>query len=162
MATFQDILDQVATVVGGNQPDPTGNPFWYSGDAKGDGSGISGMKGCYAVPPETIQTTPVGVIISHQFETTYYPSHKMDEDVVRLLILVARRNARTSVGILNPYRDTVPAAFDQHMRLNASTNVWQTLVKRGHTSVVTWGAIPYLAWEFDLHVNRNLNETFTE
>lgn len=157
---YQAILDQVARVVGGSQPDPSGNIWWFSGKQTGDGTGIAGLEGCYSVPPDSIETVPVGVVIAHEFETTHYMSHKADVDRVRLQILVRTNDTRTQIANLNPYRDSVPAAFEQHMQLNASANVWQVLVKSGKTGVFSWGAQNYLGWEFDLTIYRDASVTY--
>lgn len=158
MASFQtDILGAIAKIVGGAQPDATGNPYWYSG-----AGGIAGINGCYSVPPETIQVVPVGVVVAHEFETEYYPGHTMDKDMVRLLVLVRRNDSRTQTGLLNPFRDSVPDAFFNVMRLNNATNVWQALVKRGRTAVIPWGAIDYLGWEFEIDIDRNSNQALSD
>ncbi len=160
MSTYQDVLNQVALIVGGTQPDPTHNPWWFSGATVGDGTGIAGLAGCYAVPPEVVETVPVGIILAHEFQTHYYPSLQQDEDTVRLMLLVRRNDSRTQVANLNPFRDSVPAAFATHMGLNASANVWQALVHSGRTGVFRWGDHPYLGWEFEIRIYRSHSAAF--
>ena len=63
-ADFQvDVLDKVAQVIGGSQPDPFNRPRWFSGKDTGDGTGLivprvtppyPDFKGCYSAAPDMI------------------------------------------------------------------------------------------------------------
>src|SRR5579863_9873548 len=97
--TFSDVFDAIALLVGGTQPSPTTEPFFYSGAQVGDSSGINGIKGCYSMPPEVINCDPpFGVLLlgtgtdgsDFRGGSILMRGENFKQDLVRLQICVGR------------------------------------------------------------------------
>lgn len=163
MATFQDLLGAVAQVVGGTQPNPASDPFFYSGYQVGDGTGVAGLRGCYSTPPGAIQDPPLAFCMGGPFRLTEEPRQgiKGYEDSVSVQIMVGRVETSLDYSILDPYRDTIPAAFDTHMQLFAAANVLDAVIVSGRPGFFAWGRLPYVGWEFVLRVRRLTPTTYT-
>src|SRR5690348_13482878 len=111
---FQLVLDGLARVVGGtvNPNDAT----FFSGNLAGDSTGVAGVKGCFSVKPDNLQTTPVGVLIPDTFtQSDPLQGEQNNEDWVTLVLYVARYDAKAQGALLNSFRDLIPAAFHSHM-----------------------------------------------
>src|SRR5438093_7033151 len=118
MANTQDLLDLIASKVGGTRPDATGNPHLYSGYLTGDATGLAGLHGCYSVPPETIQEPPLGIVMPGSFSVNsdrakdlLMQGEEYNVDDLTLMLLIRRNDAKTQFAVLNPFRDSVPAIF---------------------------------------------------
>ena len=164
MADFQTILDQVARVVGGTAPDSTNRPRWFSGAQTGDSTGVAGIKGCYSAPPETIQDVPTGLVMPLSFivpNSILTQGEEYNEDLIRLVLFVARNDPQTQWATLAPYRDTVAAAFRSHLQLFASLNVLDASLVNGKSGILDWGGTPYLVWDMTIRVRRMFTPTYT-
>ncbi len=172
MATFQDLLDQIALKIGGTQPDVTGNPHFYSGYVKGDATGISGIHGCYSVPPETVQEPPLGILLPGSFQVNpdrprdlLIQGEEYQIDDVHLLLLVRRNDAKTQYANLNPFRDSVPAALRAATQLgNPSLISGQSLLQvwpsSGRAGVFRWANTQLIGWDFTIRIARMIQATY--
>jgi len=178
MADFQTVMDHVAQVVGGNQPDATNKPRWFSGDSMnngaGDGSGLQPgagyptFKGCYSAPPEAIEDVPIGLVLPGAFKVegagpanVFVQGGELNTDDLRVLIFIARSDAETTVTNLMPYRDLVPAAFAAKMSAFSTVNATQVMVVSGKPAQITWGSTQYDGWEFIVRVIRMVPRSYT-
>jgi hypothetical protein len=179
MADFQvDVLDKIAKLIGGTQPDATNRPRWFSADQAGDTTGLQptalsssypSFKGCYSAPVEAFSDFPVGLVVPGAFTIgdpknpdVYYQGKEYNVDDLRLLILFGRLDAQTDYSNLAPYRDLVPAAFAAKFASGDTTNTeLQAMVKAGKPVTTTWGGAPYIAFEFTVRFIRMLNRTYT-
>jgi hypothetical protein len=172
--SFQtDVLDRIAKIIGGSQPDATNRPRWFSGDQVGDATGIQpgtpSFKGCYSAPPEAFDDYPVGVVLPGPFsvggpqnQDVYYQGKEYNVDDLRLLIVFGRVDAETDVANLAPYRDLVPTAFAAKFASGDTTGTeLQAMVRSGKPVTTTWGGVPYVGLEFTVRVIRMLNRTYT-
>jgi hypothetical protein len=173
MASFQDIADNIAKVVGGTQPDPIQRPRFFSGDQVADGTGLQPgagyptFKGCYSVPEDTIPEVPMGIVLPGPFEISggksrdvYTQGVEINTDDLRLLILIARQDAETTYQNLMPYRDIVPATFAAKMTAFSSANVLQAMVRGGKPITVNWAGVAYDGMEFTIRVIRLIPRTY--
>jgi hypothetical protein len=142
VADFQTLLNAVAQVVGGTAPNPATEPFWFSGSQVGDGTGVAGLKGCFSTPPGSIEDPPMAFVIGGPFRLTDEPRQgiKGYEDM--------------DYSILDPFRDSVPAAFDSHMQLFSTPTVLDAVIVSGRPGFFAWGRFPFVGWEFGLRVRR--------
>src|SRR5467141_3625414 len=102
MADYQTLLDTIALKIGGTQYAVGTNPHLYSGYLTGDSTGISGIHGCYSVPPETVQEPPLGILLPGSFTINsdrardiLIQGEEYNIDDVHLLLLVRRNDAKT-------------------------------------------------------------------
>ena len=174
MSNFQaDVLDRIAAVIGGSQPDATNRPRWFSGDQVGDATGLQvpfgpAFKGCYSAPVEAFSDYPVGLVLPGPFtigekQDIYYQGKEYNVDDLRLLVLFGRVDAETDTSNLAPYRDLVPAAFAAKFASGDTTGTeLQAMVRAGKPVVFAWGGVPYVAFEFTVRFIRMLNRTYTQ
>lgn len=160
MPDFQvDVLDKIARVVGGTVS--TQDPSFFSGAMAGDSTGVAGLTGCYASPPDGIQAVPVAIVLPGPFKADLASIGEEDnQDDVRLLVLVSASILESQNRVLVPYRDSVPAAFRAHMQLFGNPSALDAFVTGGNPGVHEWGKTPYLAWEFTVRVRRFLPVTY--
>lgn len=162
MADFQsDVLDHLARVVGGTVSSTIAH--FYSGAQAADGTGVTGLKGCWSQSPNTITQTPIGIVLPGPFTDSLLGGQGKEEadDQVKLLILVAKYDPKSQFGVLTPYRDSVSAAFRSHMQGFAIPDVIDCFVTAGTPGIHSWGNIEYLAWDFTIRVRRLLSVTYT-
>jgi hypothetical protein len=169
MATgFQDLLDAIAKLVGGNQPDPQTNPHFYSGYKNQDASGVAGLHGCYSVPPESIQEPPLAVLIPGPFNVNsdkakdlLVQGEEYNVDNLKLFLFVRNNDSKTQFANLNPFRDLIPAVFRGAVQLgNPALIVGQTILQitcaDGRPGVFTYAGTSLIGWEYTLRVIRML------
>ncbi len=167
MASFQDdVLDHIAQVVGGTKS-PTDKRF-FSGDEAADGTGVSGLKGCWSDAPNGIQSLPVAIVEPGPFTDSLSGGQGREdaEDEVRVRVLVAKQDLKASMGVLTPFRDSVPAAFRAHMQgtdashLNPIPDIIDCFITRGTPGPYTYSGTDYLGWEFTVRVRRLLSVSY--
>lgn len=178
MADFQTLLDNVAKVIGGTQPDAASRPRWFSGRDVGDSTGIQlgsnsqgvaypVLTGCYSAPPEAIGDVPVGIVLAGPFEVSggarrdvYTQGVEMNTDDLRLIILINRVDTETTFTNLAPFRDLIPAALAAKMTAFSSVNVLQAMVRGGKPVTTTWGSQAFDGFEFTIRVIRLVSRTY--
>jgi hypothetical protein len=168
VAAYLAILDRIGLLVGGSQPDPVNSPHFYSGVQVGDATGVAGIQGCYAIPPETLPDPPVAIVIPESF-TTGGPSHsgqlmqgnEDNEDHIRIWVLLWRSDAPTQYERLIPFRDSMPALFRSHMQLGGLIDIDAFLIA-GHTGLMRWAGTEYLGWEFILRTRQLLSVVYSD
>lgn len=174
MATYQDIRDAVARVIGGTAPDPANRPRWFSGYEVGDSTGVSGMIGCYSAAQAQLSAAgggPVGgalgVVLNGTGNLDYPgsedslgPSQMYEFDNLRLLVLIPRADPETEDALVTPFRDTIPAALRSHTTLFASANVSQAAASSWRPIALTWGDGHFIGWDFSIRVFRVTNVTY--
>ena len=175
MADFQtSVLDPIAQVIGGSQPDTANRPRWFSGKDVGDKTGLivplttpayPDFKGCYSAPPDMIQDYPIGILLPGPFKieggdkaNVFTFGSEMNIDDLRLLILLSRVDLETTFSNMTPYRDLVPTALATHM--TAFGNVLQAMVVNGKPVSITWGKAEFDAIEFTVRVLRMVNRAY--
>jgi hypothetical protein len=179
VANFQDVLDAVAKVVGGTQPDAVNRPRWFSGDTVGDNTGLQpnaglalpvypSFKGCYSAASDSIIDIPIGVVLPGPFTVegprsrdVYVRGVEHNIDDLRLIILINRQDAETTFTNLMPYRDLVPAAFAAAMTGASTANVLQMMVRGGKPISTSWGGSPFDGIEFTIRVIRSISRTYS-
>lgn len=177
MADFQTVLDHVAQVIGGSQPDAANRPRWFSGRDVGDSTGLLPggsypvFTGCYSAPPETFEDVPVGLVLPGPFEVggpqnrdVYYQGEEYNVDDLRAWILVQRIDSETDVANLMPYRDLMPAAFAAKMTNFSTASILQGMVRGGKPINVEYPAnsgVRYAGLEFTIRVIRMVSRTYT-
>src|SRR6184192_2165874 len=120
MSNFQDLLDNVALLVGGTQQSEP-PPGFFSRARAGDGTGVPGLLGCYSKPPRALSEPPVGIVLPRSFKASLNAQgYEEQEDILRLIILVKPVDSATDFAILEPFRDSVPAIFRTHFQLNST------------------------------------------
>lgn len=170
---YFDLLKAVAQVVGGTQPSltqtsvsPALQPYWYSGVDAGDGSGVAGIAGCFSVPTDSIQATPVGMVLQGPWkpDTTVASGprqgHKYSEEQIHVRVMVGHDDEPDLMAALANFRDTVPTAFDTHMQLLQTTGVMQAWCADGDFLEVEWAGNVYLSLVFIVTVLRALPVTY--
>lgn len=162
---LQAILDQVATIVGGTAPNPTGNPGWFSGYDTGDGSGIQStptFRGCYSYAPDTIASGfPCAVVFPGPFTATLIAQgEEPNEDILPLFLFLARSDMRRQTPNLTPFRDLVPAVFRSHMQLNKQINL-DAFVVSGRPGHFDFAGSMYVGWEFQVRVRTMVQPIYT-
>jgi hypothetical protein len=160
-----DVLDHIARVVGGTVS--AVDPHFFSGPlaagGAGDGTGISGLTGCYSAAPAGIGSVPVGILLPSPFKAELMSQGEEENtDEVRLLILVASADTENNIAQLMPYRDSVPAAFRSHMRAFTMPNTGWAFVSAGDAGVHTWGGVDYFAWTFTIRVHRDMAVSYQD
>lgn len=173
MANTQDLLDLIASKLGGTQPDATHNPHFYSGYIVGDSTGLSGLHGAYSVAPETVQEPPFAIVLPGAFSVNpdrakdlLMQGEEYNIDDLKLLLLIRRNDAKTQYAVLNPFRDSVPAVFRGATQLGnpsliAGQSILQVWVASGRPGVFEWGGTTMIGWEFTLRVARMMAVTYT-
>jgi hypothetical protein len=174
LSDFQSVMDAIAQVVGGTQPDATNRPRWFSGRDSGDGTGLLPggtypvFTGCYSAPPDAIEDYPVGVVLPGPFQIrgadgreNYWQGSELNVDDLSVWIIVARQDSQTTFGNLMPYRDLMPAAFAAKMTAFSTVNILQAMVVSGRPKALKWGDITYDAIEFVVRVSRMIPRTYT-
>jgi hypothetical protein len=176
MADFQTVLDNIAKIIGGSQPDATNRPRWFSGRDSSDSTGLLPggsyplFTGCHSAPPEAFEDFPVGVVLPGPFtvggpqnQDVYYQGKEYNVDDLRLLIVFGRIDSQTDVANLAPYRDLVPAALAAKFASGDTTGTeLQAMVRSGKPVTTTWGGVPYVGFEFSIRVIRMLNRTYVQ
>jgi hypothetical protein len=170
---YQALLDAVARVVGGTQPDAAHasvpaerRPYWFSGVDTGDSSGVAGLAGCWSVPTEQVTSTPVGMVFVGPWrpDPTMQPfpvgGHKYTEDEIHVRVMVGHDASQTLIARLVNFRDTVPPAFEAHMQLLGTSGVTSAWCNEGDFIEMTWGGNVYFALTFIVRVARGLNVTY--
>ena len=168
MSSFQDVLDNVAKVIGGTAPSAN-TPRWFSGQSTGDGTGIKtpvAINGCYStVPPGSLSADPpYGFLVLDHFQIPYLLTQggELTEDFVRLVIVVPANDPETQVANLMGFRDAVPIALQAHMTAYASLNVldvYPASGKFGQYHTPGGAALPSV--EFMLRIRRYTAVTYT-
>jgi hypothetical protein len=166
--TLLSILDRVALLIGGSQPDPVGSPHFYSGVQVGDGTGVAGIQGAYSIPPETLPDPPVALLFPSSFSAGG-PAHagqlmqgnEDNEDLVNIWVLLWRNDLPTQYAAMVQYRDSIPALFRQHMQLSGLVNI-DAFIVHGHTATMAWESDTYLGWEFTLRVRQLYSVTYAD
>ena len=163
---FQALLDAVAQLIGGNQPDAVNNPHFYSGYKNQDASGIAGIHGCYSVPPASIQEPPLGILLPGPFvvnsdraKELLVQAEEYNVDSIRFLLLVRLNDPKTQFANLNPFRDSVPAAIRAHTQLGnpnliPGMSILQVWVSDGKPGVFVYASTQYIGWDFTIKVAR--------
>jgi hypothetical protein len=168
MAGFQaDVLDRLARVVGGTVS--ATDAHFFSGDKAADGSGVSGLKGCWSEPPDNLQSTPIAYIEIGPFTDALLGGQGKEdaEDEVRIYVLVAPTTLKQQMGVLTPFRDSVPAAFRAHMQgtdknnLDPIPDILDCFITKGSPGIKTYGGTDYLAWDFTCRVRRLLSVSYS-
>lgn len=173
MSTFLDLVNDIALVVGGTKV-AAPPPGFYSGAQQnggaGDGTGVQGLNGCYALAPLNFEAAPpIGIIVPRTFNAKLMQQgYEENSDRIRLLVLVAKVDLATDLAILYPFRDTVPAAFRAHMQVDqvagATTLTPEPLMVfavNGRCGAIVWGGIAYYGWDFELEVLRTPQITYS-
>ena len=83
------------------------------------------------------------------------------DEQLRVQIMVGRVESSLDYSILDPFRDTVPAAFDDHMQLFGTPNVLDAVIVEGRPGFLSWARLPYVGWEFTLRVRRLTPTVYT-
>jgi len=173
VAGFQDLLDNVARVVGGTAPDITNRPRWFSGDQQGDSSGLQvlygpSFKGCYSAPVEAPQDYPIGIVIPGPFEVggpsnrdVLWQGEEYNVDTLQLLIAISKVDLETDFYDMAQYRDLVPAAFASHLSAFSTSSVLQIMCSGGRPRQLTWAGTRYNGLEFDIRAIRMISQTYT-
>lgn len=159
MSAYRNLLTAVATVVGGNQPDPVNKPYWFSGKDLGDGSGVAGLAGAWWPPVETFSDTPVALIIpgNSKLQLPFPTQGKKEiESIVHVRVMVGHSDLPTMILTVADFHDVVPTAFDTHMQLLGSPNVLAANCDGPDLLEVEWGGSPYAALEFMVRIQRVL------
>lgn len=171
MAGFHDVLANIALIVGGTQPDATNKPYFYSGAQKGDNSEISGIKGCYLGPPETVDCDPPFAVVllgngsdggDFRGSDLLTQGNLFKQDFVRLQVCVGRTQPQYQHDTLIGFRDTVPATFAGKLGINATANVMTVFPQDYRHASVEYGGTEYMCIEFRLRVQRDVvGQTFS-
>lgn len=173
MAGFQDLLDNVAKVVGGTAPDPINRPRFFSGDQSGDATGLVALygpsfKGCYSAPIEAPQDYPIGIVIPGPFEVggpsnrdVLWQGEEYNVDTLQLLIAISKVDLETDFYDMAQYRDLVPAIFASHLQAFSTSNVLQIMCAAGRPRQLTWAGNRYDGMEFDIRAIRMIPQTYT-
>src|SRR5205085_2481683 len=131
------LVAAIAQVVGGTQPTqqqaalgsgvaPPYLTYWYSGRDVGDGSGVSGLVGCFSVPTELLSQMPVAMVIPDRWEPTQpFPTQgeKLRVDRFTVRLFVGNNDMQSLIAQMLNFADTVPSAFDSHMELLGQVGV---------------------------------------
>jgi len=178
MATYLDMLDAIGLILGGTAPDSTLQPHFFSGLQVGDGTGLSGLQGCWSVPPAALQDAPVALLLPGAFRVegpeqteVFIPGNEWIIDSVRLQVMVSLQDHPTSWAKLAPFRDSVTTLFNSHMRL--SSTAWPvqadgsafpfTLTAKvidGRAGLIPYADTEYVGWEMTLRVWRMLQPIY--
>lgn len=174
---FQDVLNAVARVVGGTQPDDAHTtavvdpedgfdyrPYWFSGADAGDGTGIPGVVGCYSLPVGKLDVTPVGMVLSATWKREgQFPTQgqKFLSDELRVRVLTGHDNVTGDMAFLVNFRDLVEPAFDTHMELFGAAGVTAADAQSGEFLEIDLGGTTYLAAEVVVMVRRAVSVTYT-
>ena len=171
MAGFHDVLANIALIVGGTQPDATNQKYFYSGAQVGDGSGISGIKGCFSAPPLSINCdTPFAVVLlgsgsdgsDFRGGANLYQGTLLKQDFVRLQICTGLSDSENQYDALIGFRDTVPTTLAGKMTLNSTSNVLDAFPQDYKFANVTWAGTEYMCLEFRIRVRRDVaGQTYT-
>lgn len=183
MGSYLDLLGAIARVVGGTQPtlpqlqagqngigedldaaaktalQTKQQPYWYSGSDAGDGSGVTGLAGCYALPTEDLGATPVGMVLPNAWvpwEKEPFQGRKNRIDDIRVRIMIASGDLMALTAQLVDYADLVPTAFDAHAQLFATLNVGYGECSTGRFLELSWGGKVYFALEFTVATLRSI------
>lgn len=171
------MLNAVAQVVGGTQPNAAQSsvatalqPYWFSGIDTGDNTGVSGIAGCFSIPTESLNNTPVAIVLPDAFAPQdlgggqVFPRQgkKYREDTVHLRVMTGHSDLQTQMATLVGFADSVPTAFDTHMTLFNSTGVDTADCSAGVFLEVEWpvGTV-YMALQFVLKIRRSIPVTYT-
>lgn len=169
MSNYVDLLNDMALVIGGTavSAPPLG---FYSGAQAGDGTGVSGLKGCYSIAPLAIlNELPVGILVPRSFTATLMQQgYEENKERIQLLILAAKVDQATDLNILYPFRDTVPAQLRAHMQadqISGATSLTPepllVFAVSGRMGQVIWNGINYYGWSFDIDVLRTPQVTYS-
>lgn len=172
MATLQDVIDAACLIIGGTQPDPTHQPWLYSGYTAGDGTGTPGLHNAYSSPPGTIQDAPTALILPGPFTAggeersdVLVQGAEFNVDHLRLLVLVSNNDSLSEWPVLVPFRDSIPSVLRAHTQLDPTLNptlrVLTSWVSAGKPGVFEWGGTQYIGWEFTLTVQRLFSATYS-
>lgn len=173
----QSLLNAVARVVGGTQPDnthttasagsltpptsPDRRPYWFSGIDTGDGSGVAGLPGCWSLPLEQIgDVSPIAMVFPDTgSDLDAFPTqgHRRIETLIHVRVLTGHGDLMTNMAALVNFDDLVQAAFNTHMNLFGEAFVDTAWCSPGTHLEVAWpeGTV-YNAIQFVVHVHRNI------
>lgn len=174
MATLQDVRDACARVVGGTAPDLTNRPRWFSGVDSADGTGVSGMVGCYSAARGAISVagggavgSAVGMVLNGPGNLHYPasvdslgPSQEFTFHNLRLLVLVPRSEIETEDAAVTPFLDSVRAAFRAHTTLFNTAQVNQAVPSAWRPIAIKWGGDQFIGWDFTIRVFMTVNVTY--
>lgn len=164
MATYLDVLDSVAKVVGGTVS--PNNARFFSGSLAKDGTGVqapagdSEFRGCYSLPPDVVEATPVGILEPDRFGAKLgVQGFEENTETLRLWVLVGRADAKNTLRLAVPYRDLVPAAFRAKLTAGRqatgdNTQIAYAFVTGGQMRQIEWAQTVYLGWDFSVEVLR--------
>lgn len=168
---YLDVLNAVARVAGGTQPTAAQSsapaaqqPYWFSGRDSGDGSGVAGLTGCWSLPTDPIDTTPVGMVMPGPWrpdEAFPTQGHTFSEDQVHLRVLTGHDTLQTGLSRLVNFRDSVPPAFNTHMQLFNTPGVAAAWCADGDFMEISWAGNVYWAMVFVIRVQRSISVTYT-
>lgn len=170
--SYLTLLNAVAQVVGGTQPNSTLSsvatalqPYWYSGADTTDGTGVAGLAGCFSLPTEQLNSTPVAMVLPDAWNPLQpFPTQgrKYREDLVHVRVMVGHTDLQTAFVQLVNFADLVPTAFDTHMMLFNQANVDTADCSAGSFLEVEWpvGTV-YYALQFVVKVHRAIPVTYT-
>jgi hypothetical protein len=173
VADYQTLLDNVALLLGGTAPDPVNEAHFFSGAQVGDGTELghgtaNPLKGCWSVPPSTIEDSPYALVMPESFTISgpgqadvFVAGEEWNVDVIRIQFFLSLYDHRTTWGLMNPYRDLIPAVFRNHMMLNATANVITAMVRSGRSVTLEYAATQFVGWEVQLHVQRVIQPIYT-
>jgi hypothetical protein len=172
--SFDALLAAVARAVGGTQPSAALStvpaplqPYWYSGRDAADGTGVSGVVGCFSLPVATIDATPVAMVLPGPWRPDQsmptYPmqGHKFTEDDIHVRVMVGHDDETAQMARLVNFRDTVPPAFDAHMQLFNTLDVAAAWCNEGDFIEVLWSGNVYFAMQFIVRVQRGSPVSYT-
>ena len=167
---FSDVFDAIALIVGGTQPDATGQPFFYSGAQKGDSTGISGIKGCYSAPPLSINCdTPFAVVFmgagtdgsDFRGGSNLTQGTLFKQDMVKLQICTGLTSPNYQYDTLMDFRDTIPNTLAGKLTLNSTATVFDAFPQDYRFANVEWAGTTYMCLEFHIRVRRWVAQTWT-
>lgn len=155
-----DVVWKLARVIGGTAQ--SNDQQFFSGNKSADGSGVPGLKGCWAVPPDDIESTPVGVLYWSSFIADLASLGEEDNDEFFVLgILVARYATKSQEALLLPFRDSVPATLRAHMQAFTVPSSLDIFATGATKALHEYGGVNYLAIDFTIRVRRMLAVTYT-
>jgi hypothetical protein len=163
VSNYQNLLDDLALLIGGTAPDLANRPGFYSGFEVGDGTGVATLHGCYSQPPESIDDLPIAIVKSFPISFTVRRGNpEANVDTIPLQILVSRDDVPSESPTLVNFRDTVEAAFRAHLTIatvagavNLTPAVSEALPTSGKSGVTKYNGVDYLGWDMMITVKRD-------
>jgi hypothetical protein len=169
VAGLTDYFDSIARVVGGSAPDVANRPRWFSGVDSADGTGITGLNGCYSGPQQQFLNPPVGVVMSvrngldNPLRDVLTQGNEFRAATFTLYILDTIDDQETQFGIISAFPDLVYSAFAGHVGLFGLANAYQSsVIEDDGPKKFIWNSKEFIAWEFKIRVLRDFyGRTYT-